>query len=181
MGDDQITIDPEFRPPSRSSEDQGRRLKRLAAVAAVAMAFVFGWLVASPTTTESDGTDGAASTSTTVIPEVTSTSATEPGAFAGLDVPLGEEVPGFTDTVVMLATPPSSFDVVRWRASSPTTEVMLSLDRDEVGWGSGRPAGLDVSGGWFAESFDDGLLVVHEANGEPANPEGVGLRAASLV
>jgi hypothetical protein len=94
---------------------------------------------------------------------------------------LAEQVPGFTDTIVMLATPPQSFEVVRWRASSPTTGVMLSLDRGEVGWGCGSPDGLDASGRWFAESLDDGLLVVHEAAGEPANPEGVGLRVASLV
>jgi hypothetical protein len=149
----------------------------------VVVAFILGWLLASPTATEPDGSAGVASTITTMRRETQSaaTTAPEPVAFAALEVPLAEEVPGFTDTIVMLATPSSSFEVMRWRAPSPTTEVVLSLDRGEVGWGSGGPAGLDASGGWFAEHLDNGLLVAHEANGDPANPEGVGLRVASLV
>ncbi len=190
MGDDQVTVDPEFLPPSRGSGDRGPKSRWIAAGAAVVVAFILGWLLASPTATEPDATGRATSTSTTTTRDVpattatattTATTAADPVTFAGFDAPLTEEVPGFTDTIVMLATPTSSFDVVRWRSSSPTTELMLSLDRGAAGWGSGGPMGLDASGGWFAEQFGDGLLVVHGGARDWEDPELIGLRVESSV
>lgn len=188
MGDDQVTVDPGFLPPSRSSGDRGPKSGWIAVGAAVVVAFILGWLFASPTATEPEAAGRAISTSTTTTRDVPATTATtptptaaDPVTYAGLDAPLAEEVPGFTDTIVMLATPTSSFDVLRWRSSSPMTELMLSLDRGAVGWGSGGPAGLDASGAWFAEQFDDGLLVVHRGAGDSEDPELIGLRVESSV
>lgn len=186
MGDDQVTVDPEFLPPSRGSGDRGPKSGWIAAGAAVVVAFILGWLLASPTATEPDATGRATSNSTTTTRNApattaTTTTAANPVTYAGFDAPLLEEVPGFTDTIVMLATPTSSFDMVRWRSSSPTTELMLSLDRGAAGWGSGGPMGLDASGGWFAEQFDDGLLVVHGGARDSEDPELIGLRVESSV
>ncbi len=47
MADDQVTIDPEFRPPTPNG-DQGGRLKTIGVVGIVVAAFAFGWLMRSP-------------------------------------------------------------------------------------------------------------------------------------
>ena len=188
MADDRITIDPEFLPPSR--EGSGRRTAWLAAGAAVVAAIAFGWLLGSPGTTEPSNVAATESTTTTVgAPTTTTTVAATttippipPLAAAG--VPLSRVVPGFTDTIVMLTTPPESFNVVRWNASEPTTDVVLSIERDPFGEGGGWPIGLDASGSWFARVLEDGVLIVHpvpDGGQDALVHEAIGLRVGSAA
>jgi hypothetical protein len=100
------------------------------------------------------------------------------------ELPLSQLVPGFTDTIVMLATPSDSLDVARWAASELTTKMALSIERDESRLTGGWPIGLDASGYWFAQVLDDGVLTVHPVDGgTQADPtrEAVGLRVGSAV
>jgi len=187
MADDRITIDPEFLPPPR--EGGGRRTAWLAASAAVVAAIAFGWLLGSPGTTEpsdvaatdSTTTTVTSTTSTTVAPTTTIPVAEPLGETA---LPLSDLVLGFTDTILLLTTPEDQFNVVRWPASEATTEVALTIDRDEAHLTGGWPIGLDVSGSWFAQILADGVLTVHPIpNGGAAQPprEAVGLRVGSAV
>ena len=187
MADDRITIDPEFLPPSR--EGGGRRTAWLAASAAVVAAIAFGWLLGSPGTTEPSDVAATESTTTTV-PSTTSTTVapttTIPVAKAlGAEtLPLSELVLGFTDTIILLTTPGDQFNVARWPASRATTEVALTIERDEFRLTGGWPIGLDASGSWFAQVLDDGVLTVHAVrDGGETQPtrEAVGLRAGSAV
>jgi hypothetical protein len=177
MAEDHVTIDPEFLPPRRP-RGPTRTKGWIAAIAAVLVALTFGWLTRTPPAADSADAEAVDSTTTTTVPAET---VVEPAVYAELDIPLGEAVPGFTDTVVMLATPARSFEVMRWRAASATAEVMLSLPRGEVGWGSGAPWGLDASGSWFAEHLDSGLLVAHETTGTQVDPELIGVRVGMSV
>ena len=181
MADDRITIDPEFLPPSR--EGGGRRTAWLAAGAAVVAAIAFGWLLGSPGTTESSGVAATESTTTTVV-STTSTTVPADEPLAKAAAPLSQLVPGFTDTVVILATPGDSFNVARWSASEPMSELALTIERDESHLTGGWPIGLDASGTWFAQVLDDGVLTVHPIaygrQGEPTR-EAVGLRVGSAV
>jgi hypothetical protein len=187
MSDDRITIDPEFLPPSR--EGGGRRTAWLAASAAVVAAIAFGWLLGSPGTTEPSDVAATDSTTTTVPSTTSSTVAptttipvAEPLGEAAL--PLSELVLGFTDTILLLTTPGDQFNVARWPASQPTTEVALTIERDEFRLTGGWPIGLDASGSWFAQVLDDGVLTVHPVrDGGETQPtrEAVGLRAGSAV
>ena len=181
MADDRITIDPEFLPPSR--EGGGRRTAWLAAGAAVVAAIAFGWLLGSPGTTESSGIAATESTTTTVV-STTSTTVPADEPLAKAAAPLSQLVPGFTDTVVMLATPGDSFNVARWSASELMSELALTIERDESHLTGGWPIGLDASGTWFAQVLDDGVLTVHPIaygrQGEPTR-EAVGLRVGSAV
>jgi hypothetical protein len=188
MADDRITIDPEFLPPSR--EGGGRRTAWFAAGAAVVAAIAFGWLLGSPGPTESSDVAATDLTSTTVTTTTTSTTVatttTVPPAprLADAGAPLSQLVPGFTDTIVMLTTPSETFDVTRWNASEPTTNVVLSIDRDPFGPGGGWPIGLDASGSWFARVLEDGVLAVHsipDTGEEIPTHEAVGLRVGSAV
>jgi len=99
-------------------------------------------------------------------------------------LPLSELVLGFTDTLVLLTTPGDQFNVARWPASEATTEVALTIERDESHLTGGWPIGLDASGSWFAQVLDDGVLTVHPVrDGGAPQPtrEAVGLRAGSAV
>jgi hypothetical protein len=187
MADDRITIDPEFLPPSR--EGGGRRTAWLAASAAVVAAIAFGWLLGSPGTTEpsdvaatdSTTTTVTSTTSTTVAPTTTIPVAEPLGETA---LPLSELVLGFTDTILLLTTPRDQFNVARWPASESTTEVALTIERDESHLTGGWPIGLDASGSWFAQVLDDGVLTVHPVRDGPETQptrEAVGLRAGSAV
>lgn len=177
MGDDQVTIDPEFRPSRRGSEEQGRRWGPIAVVAAVGL-FIFGWLLGSPTGGEPDATRRAGAISTTTSEESTSTSAARAAEstltteaesldrsrpLATLNLPLAEAVPGFTDTITMIAEYHDRIDVVRWRAWESAPDTLLSFPRDESAWGipfDGWPVGLDASGRWYARLADNGTLLI---------------------
>ena len=83
-------------------------------------------------------------------------------------VPLAEAVPGFSDTIVMFATP-RVHEVIRWEPSEPTPDVVLTVG------GLFSPVGLDVSAGWLAEISEDGALRVYPV------PAVTGQRATSEV
>ncbi len=146
----------------------------------VIAAFVFGALLSLPTpaddefaaaspqvpTPGEDGFDRPAGDESRVATPRAEEPPTVPDQPLGeLGVPLGEMVPGFTDTIMMLTTPPESFNVTRWRASLPTTEVMLSLDRNVFGEGEGWPLGLDASGYRFAQVAAEHTVRVHAVPG----------------
>ena len=165
MPDGQVTIDPQFQPPSPDGGRSG--WLRLAGVAAVAVvAFILGWLVRSPTPGEPEAT-AAAPTSTTALTVDTTTSTTRSrpstttttlAERVGLAVPLGEAVPGFTDTLTMVHWDEERVDVLHWRASQPTPETIASFGQ---GHNAGWFVGLDASGRWAAQVTQSGLLTVH--------------------
>ena len=173
MAEDRVTIEPGFRPRSDPTRDRGHTLSWIGAVAMVVAAFIFGALVSLPTPA---GDELAAASPTITTPRevdadhpptaeapATTLPADEPQnqPLAALDVPLQEMVPEFADTILMLTTPADSFNVIRWRASLPVTEVMLSLDRHESGEGDGWPLGLDASGYRFAQAVSERTVRVH--------------------
>ena len=96
----------------------------------------------TPAATTIPATTQPASTST--VPPTTATAV--PG------VPLGETVPGFTDTIVMFTTE-RAHHVLRWDPSEPTPHIVLTA--------GGSPVGLDVSAGWLAEIVSDGDLLLY--------------------
>jgi hypothetical protein len=183
MAENKITIDPEFLPPPREGRGPGKAVMTVSAVALAAMAF--GWLLASPHAGEPET---ASAFDTDVAEAVTTTTTTtsvipSPSPLADAGIPLAQLVPGFTDTVVMLTTPPGSFDIVRWDASKPASEVSLSIERDAAGPGS-WPTGLDASGSWFARVLGDGILVAYpvpDAGEEAQERQPIGLRVRSAV
>ena len=151
--------------------------------AAIVAAVAFGWLLASGGSIEPTGIEAAGSTDDMISEEASSTTTTTTSSvppiptLAVLDVPLSEAVPGFTDTLVMLTTPSESFNVMAWRPSEPGTEAEISVERQ------GAPIGLDVSGNWFAENLDGGVLIVYPAEDQriwPLEPEAIGLRVESV-
>lgn len=184
MAENKITIDPEFLPPRRTGRGPSKAVLAVAGVAIAAMAF--GWLLGSPDPTAPNtaaapdrGTDivtvDTTSTTTTTVPS------TAPLAEAG--VPLSQLMPGFTDTVVFMTTPPGRFDILRWEASESETEVSLSVERNAAGAGS-WPTGLDASGSWFARVQPDGVLVAHPVPGpgeDEQERQPVGLRVKSAM
>ena len=129
MADDQVTIDPEFLPPS-PGDDQTRHLRAAGVVGVVVVAFVLGWFLRPPEPIEGepDRLNGAASTtftteaaevsaaSTTTRPSTTTTTSEPPEAIR-LAMPLGEAMPGFTDVITMEEWTGTGVDVVRWRPS----------------------------------------------------------------
>lgn len=176
MAEDRVTIEPEFGPRSDPTQDGGRTLGWMGAVAMAIAAFIFGTLVSLPTPANNELAAISPATTatrqdsgdpiTTDESPVVMLSADEPPTapdqpLAELGVPLREMVPGFTDTIMMLTTPSDSFNVIRWRASLPVTEVMLSLDRHESGEGDGWPLGLDASGYRFAQVVSERTVRVH--------------------
>jgi hypothetical protein len=148
MPDDQVTIDPEFQPPP-PGDGQGRWLRAAGVAGLVVAAFIFGWLLRSPSPAESEPDEEAATSSTaltgeTVVASPTnrpSTTTTEPPKMVGLEVPLSEAVPGFTDTVTMMVWSDAGIDLMRWWPSQTTPETIVSFSHDEPGF-----AGLDASG-----------------------------------
>jgi len=183
MAENNITIDPEFLPPPRGGRGPSKAVLAAAGVAIAAMAF--GWLLGAPDPT-APNTAAPRPESDFVIEETTSTTTTTlPSAapLAEAGVPLSRLVPGFTDTVVFLTTPPGTFDILQWEASEPATELSLSIERDAAGPGS-WPTGLDASGSWFARVQSDGVLMAHpvpEPGEEAQNRQPVGLRVRSAM
>jgi len=167
MADDQVTIDPQFSPPP-PDDGQGRWLRPAGIVAVGVAAFILGWLLKSPSPAESEPDEVAVTSSTALSGEAvvastttrprSTTTTTEPSEMVGLEVPLGEAVPGFADTLTMIEWGEHQIEVLRWRVSESTPEVLLSFDQDEdAGWF----AGLDASGRWAAQVTWSGLLTVH--------------------
>lgn len=114
MPDDQVTIDPEFRP-FPPADPRFRRLRTAGVASVVVVAFALGWFLRSPAPIESpDVAESAASSVPSTEPEAetatvsttarqsTTTTTSQPADTIGLDVSLGEAVPGFTDTVTMV-------------------------------------------------------------------------------
>jgi len=188
---DRIRIDPEFDP--RPQEGQGRRTAWLIVTALVVGAALVGLFMAVPSSPEADDeiavTASASPTVATPSTSPSSGSATtsspptvRPSTLAALSEPLVEAIPGFTDQIVMIATPEERFTVVRWSPSETSTEVVLSMDRiAEYGcW----PVGLDASGDWFARVQRDDTLIVHhvlDAPGQSSRSEAIGLNVGSVA
>ncbi|MGB9358840.1 MAG: LamG domain-containing protein [Acidimicrobiia bacterium] len=191
MADDQVTIDPEFLPPS-PGDDQTRHLRAAGVVGVVVVAFVLGWFLRPPEPIEGepDRLNGAASTtftteaaevsaaSTTTRPSTTTTTSEPPEAIR-LAMPLGEAMPGFTDVITMEEWTGTGVDVVRWRPSQSAPETIASFGSDD-GF-----AGLDTSGTWYAIQDQNGVLSVHRVDGGDAglvwfpDLQAVGVRVAS--
>jgi hypothetical protein len=117
-------------------------------------------------------------TSTTRRRPSTTTTIAEP---VGLAVPLGEAVPGFTDTIAMIRWGGEQIDVLHWTPSQARPVTVASSD------GGAWFFGLDASGRWVAE-IEDGVLSVHPvpgSNGEGPWPDGfdraIDVRVASAV
>ena len=191
MRNDHIRIDPEF--DAQPAQDQGRRTAWLLVTAlVVCIAFVGLFMVVPSPPEESDDMAVAASPSPTVATTSAPTSHTvtetppppvsPSSAMTELGEPLSEAIPGFTDQIVMLATPTERFMVTRWSPLERTADVVLSMDRiAEYGcW----PVGLDVSGDWFARVQRDDTLIVHhvlDTPGESARSEAIGLNVGSVA
>ena len=139
MPDDQVTIDPQFRLPA-AGVGSGRRL-RSAGIGLVAVAaFVLGWLLQLPNPGGSEGPDlppigtaapttapARATTSPTTAAPTTTTTLPEPGELA---VPLGEAVPGFTDTITIAVHSyhgwgEEAVEVIRWPSSRAAPETIV--------------------------------------------------------
>ena len=173
MPEDQVTIDPEFRPPARA-EGPSRRLRVAGVVGVVMAAFAFGWFLRSPapskpqpdegyasaTTTSTEGNAQTVAASTTTRPPTTTTTS-EPPASTGLEVPLGEAIPGFTDVITMEQWSEAGVDVMRWRSSQSAPETVAGFGHGDGSWF----AGLDTSGGWYALQGENGVLSVHRVEG----------------
>ena len=185
MGDDQVTIDPRFHPPP----DRGGRAVWVAIAAAAVVAVAFGTLLSSATSVESDESHAASSTQTfpaaTTSPAASSVSSARPNApLAALEMPLSDAVPGFTDAIALLTTPPDGFNVMRWSPDEYRTRVVLSLERDDAPSSGSWPVGLDASGQWFAQGLSDGILTVHpvaDAGDRLVQPEAIGLHVQSVA
>ena len=188
MPDDMVTIDPQFQP-SRPGDGQGRGLRLAGIGAAVVVAFLLGWLLKTPVPNE-PGLPEAVSTSTQPPidetttstlrsrPPATTTTTAEPVALA---VPLGEAVPGFTDTISMLRWGENRIEILRWASSQSSPETVASLAAESMFFG------LDASGRWVA-GIDDGVLYVEPVRGSSVDgpwPEGfdgaIDVRVASAV
>lgn len=191
MSSGRVRVDPEF--DARPERDSGRRIPWFMIVLLVVAAGLFGWLMAAPVPTDVDDPAVAVPSVPTPTVEVVDATTTSVAAEAPLVTPrssmvtgigesLSDAIPGFTDEVVMLATPPESFRVIRWHPAEDTPKLTLSLDRiAEYGC---VPVGLDASGTWFARVRRDNSLVVQPVNntpGERSRPENVGLNVTSVV
>ena len=164
MADDQVWIDPEFSPPP-PGKGPGRWLQIVGIVAVAVAAFAYGWLLRSPSPTESEPdeaaftsstalTDESASTSTTTRPSAATTN--DPPGPVGLGVPLEEAIPGFTDSITMAVWSDSGIDVMRWQPSEPAAEMMVSFPDDQ----RESFVGLDASGNWLAIENEIGVVSV---------------------
>ena len=188
---DRVRIDPGF--DARPEREGGRRIPWFMIPLLVVAAGLFGWFMAAPTPTDVD--DPSAAVPSTPSPTVEAVDVTTTNVavetpvvkppssmLTGIGEPLSDAIPGFTDEVVMLATPSESYRVIRWHPAEDTPELALSLDRiAEYGC---VPVGLDASGSWFARVRRDQSLVVHPVSnvvGKSSRPETVGLNVTSVV
>lgn len=188
MHDDPITIDPEFNP--HQDTPPRRQVPWIIVAALVATAGLGGWLLASPYSAGPEDpimaatTTGVPTTTTTIVATTTMPPAPTPqrSTTAEFSRDLADAIPGFTDRIVLLATPPESFEIIRWLPSEQETEIALSFDR-LVAYGK-SPVGLDASGAWFADLGNEGVLTVHSVP-EPRDPaferEVVGLAVGSAA
>jgi hypothetical protein len=197
MPDDQVTIDPEFRP-SRPDGGDVHRFRAAGIAAVVVAAFVLGWFLRSPAPPEAepDGADAAASvTSTTAAVETTTTSrarpstttTSEPGETIDLGVPLAETVPGFTDVITMERWSDTGVEIARWRGTQSRPQTIASFgNNSESPWFED----LDTSATWYTLRNEYGMLSVHHLEGgDPWLAQGwgqpdlhaVGVRVASSV
>jgi hypothetical protein len=190
MPDDQVRIDPEFQP-HQPGEGQAGRLRLLGVLAVVVAAFTMGWLLRSPTESGpaeeavTAGTELAADTTavTTTTRPRTTTTTTVPEVVE-LEVPLGDAVPGFTDTLIMLQWGERSTDLLRWGAPQAAPETVLAYSHEEdFGW----IPGVDASGRWYAV-VREGVLAVQRFTGgtseswfEPPFDAAVGVRVAGAL
>jgi hypothetical protein len=186
MPDDQVTIDPEFQPPL-PDDGQRRWLRLIGIVGLVVGAFIFGWLLRSPSPTEPGPTEVAAPSTTALTDEpretsTTTTTSTAP-AVVGLPVPLSEAVPGLTDSITIWATAGQGYQILRWRPSQPTAEPLALFEDDEP-----YSFELDVSGDWWALLDSDGTLSVERPTGgdtdsewSPLGVEAVAVRVGSAA
>ena len=192
MPDDQVTIDPEFRPVP-PADSRSRRLRAAGVAGVVVAAFALGWFLRSPAPTESpDVAESAASSvpstepeattavvSTTVRPSTTTTTS-PPADTIGLDVPLGEAVPGFTDTMIMVHWTETGVELLQWRTASAAPATIASFAD-----GGSEFEELDASATWYTVGDENGTLAVHPLAGtEPEvatfpNLHAVGVRVAT--
>lgn len=157
MSDDKVTIDPEFLPSQHGRDpENGKPLRWIGIGAMVVAVLVLGWVLRSlePGSTEHFGSNGPRATS------LADTSAPfSVVRLDALDLPLGEAVPGFADTITALIWGNHGVDVLQWPAAQPGPEIMLSLDH-EGGWNRA----VDSSGRWFVEMGPYSTLMVHRVN-----------------
>jgi len=193
MADDQVTIDPEFRPPP-PDRNQSTPLKTIGAVGVVVAAFAFGWLMRTPEQIEPEPDEAyaaAATTSTTGPGEIESATTTRPSTTTTseapetieLVVPLSEAVPGLTDIVTIQRGAETGVDIMRWRPWQPAPETVATFRDSATSWF----AGLDASATWYALQSEDGVLNIHRVDGADAelpwspNLQAVGVRVNSMA
>lgn len=141
MPADKVTIDPEFRPGKRSRSGRDRSRYWIGATVIVVAILAASLLLR---------VSGPASR-------------TAPPHQAIFDTPLQEVVPGFSDTITILAWRNQGVDILRWPASQPAPEQELSLDHAD---GSNRS--LDASGRWLVEIQEQSVLAVRAVDGGSA-------------
>jgi len=166
MADDQVWIDPEFAPPP-PRKGPGRWFQFVGIAAVAVAAFAYGWLLRSPSPTESEPAGEAFTSSTALTDEtVAMSTTTRPSAatsvpIEGLAVRPEEGLPGFTDSITMAVWSDTGTDVMRWRPSETATETMMSFSDDQ----HDSFAGLDASGNWVAIEDETGVLSVRSLLG----------------
>jgi len=187
---DQVTIDPEFRP-SGPDAGQAQRFRAVGVAAVVVVAFALGWFLRSPAPIEpgSDAGSNASgttstsaaveSTTTTTRPSTTTTTGEAPATF-DRGVALSEAVPGFTDVITMEYWSQTGVDIARWRGPQSAPEIIASFRNDQNSWFGG----LDASSAWYVLQDGNGVLSVHAVGstgtaGWYPNLQAVGLRVAS--
>jgi hypothetical protein len=116
----------------------------------VAGVIILGWLIWSPTSTESGGVDRAVPSSTVLVPSLSAAPSVR------LDIPLGVAVPGFGDTITLVTSDAGRHRIQRWQPSQAAPETVTSFDDDALG----RIGGVDVSGDWHTLQRDNGRLSV---------------------
>jgi hypothetical protein len=168
VSDDQVTIDPDF---VRSTETAPRpSVSWRAVLVLVVGAGLVGWWVASwlvtsstepnvPISSVAYDPESTPPVSSDDPPESDTVSMTTP--LANISDQLSDVVPGFTDSIVMLAMSSNRVDVVGWAPSESGVQSMLSIERETVSEGRDVPVGLDASGSWFAQIRTDGALAVY--------------------
>lgn len=154
MPDDRVTIDPEFSSSSSAAGVYGERSYRWIGFAAlVVVAAALSWLLRSPESGAPVAVGDAPASPPS--PEPASVIPAPQRHRVG-GMPLTDVVPGFADTLTTLTWRNDGVDVLRWRASQPVPETMLSLDH-EGGWNRD----VDESGRWWVEIRRDEALTVH--------------------
>jgi hypothetical protein len=163
VSDDNVTIDPGFRSKTDTRHGgDGPGPRWMVAVAVLVAVVALGWLVRSttPGTTASSALDGQAATTTT-LGSASSLGPASPEEMSPIrravsDVPLGEAMPGFDNTITALVWRGQGVDVVRWPPSWPGAETIVSFDPGA----GGSSRGLDASGDWLVETRASSIVVV---------------------